>query len=367
MLIGSLLDEINKKIQELMGKYVILDAYYIRLAVYKAMNLQGTRKDSSITFMVDDVFYVLQKCIRRGISSLNTDCICTVINHANNILLTEYTEALKKNLSASNWTAVSQHLLQGELNNVSGRVQSENAQKKYITHLNDVESSTSCIIILHNESSEILQKMYLSDPPKRLKVLSCLEAFLQTAKFFDSLLSETLLKTCSTIFYKLVDNMLQGLLDLRYVISDEELLMTEVNDPFMHAFCDGLKQVMQPFKKYMTDTNYAKLCRILMPYIARSYEKVVMQMKFNYNGALRLDKDVQYLLSFLTNLTGISVRNKFYRVLQITCLLTFEKAEEAKEFLLIESDTERWPFTNKEAREILTLRTDYSEEIEQLL
>lgn len=40
--------------------------------------------------MVDDVFYIVKKCISRALTSGNSDCVCAMINHAISVLETDF-------------------------------------------------------------------------------------------------------------------------------------------------------------------------------------------------------------------------------------------------------------------------------------
>ncbi len=48
--------------------------------------------------MLDDVLYVLRKCVRRALSSANVDCVCAVMNNAATILDTTYMQVLQGRL-----------------------------------------------------------------------------------------------------------------------------------------------------------------------------------------------------------------------------------------------------------------------------
>lgn len=53
---------------------------------------------SNVSSMVDDIFFIVRKCIRRSASSGNLDGVCAVINNACAALETEVCPALKQQL-----------------------------------------------------------------------------------------------------------------------------------------------------------------------------------------------------------------------------------------------------------------------------
>lgn len=40
--------------------------------------------------MVDDVFYIVKKCISRALTSGSSDCVCAMINHSISVLETDF-------------------------------------------------------------------------------------------------------------------------------------------------------------------------------------------------------------------------------------------------------------------------------------
>ncbi|XP_058105024.1 conserved oligomeric Golgi complex subunit 4-like [Magnolia sinica] len=61
----------NRMVQDLTGFYVILEEFFMVENVRKAIKIDEQVVDSLTTSMVDDVFYVLQSCCRRAISTSN--------------------------------------------------------------------------------------------------------------------------------------------------------------------------------------------------------------------------------------------------------------------------------------------------------
>lgn len=82
-------------------------------------------------------------------------------------------------------------------------------------------------------------------------------------------------------------------------------------------------------------------------------------------GGLQLDKELRILISYLTNSTTWSVRDKFSRLTQITILLTIEKVSEVTDYWGKGPVT--WRLTPQEVKQVLGLRVDFkSEDVKRL-
>lgn len=85
-------------IQELIGYYVALEEYFMSENVKKAVKIDELVADGLTTSMVDDVFYVLQSCTRRAISTSNIRSVLQVINHTGTLLNNDFSEALQRKI-----------------------------------------------------------------------------------------------------------------------------------------------------------------------------------------------------------------------------------------------------------------------------
>ena len=62
--------------QESLGDYIALEQFFMSENVKLAISLDSSEQDQLTTSMLDDVFFIVKKCIGRVISSQNVDCIC---------------------------------------------------------------------------------------------------------------------------------------------------------------------------------------------------------------------------------------------------------------------------------------------------
>lgn len=61
MLNGS---ELCHRMQELLGSYLLLEKYFMEESVKKALAMDTVEEGSHTSSMVDDIFFIVRKCIR---------------------------------------------------------------------------------------------------------------------------------------------------------------------------------------------------------------------------------------------------------------------------------------------------------------
>ncbi|MQM16843.1 hypothetical protein Taro_049805 [Colocasia esculenta] len=95
----------SKMVQELTGFYVILEEFFMVENVRKAIRIDEQVPDSLTTSVVDDVFYVLQSCCQRAITTVNINSVFAILSCAMNLLSNEYQEALQQKMREQNMGA----------------------------------------------------------------------------------------------------------------------------------------------------------------------------------------------------------------------------------------------------------------------
>ena len=117
--------ELAHGMQELLGAYLALERYFLEESVNKALGIDALDPDQQTSSMVDDVFFIVQKCVRyvycqiyaydmyiienyneynkkclhrRAMSSWSIDGVCAVVNMACGILEGEFANRLRNRL-----------------------------------------------------------------------------------------------------------------------------------------------------------------------------------------------------------------------------------------------------------------------------
>ncbi|MBA0568567.1 hypothetical protein Golob_006053, partial [Gossypium lobatum] len=134
----------SKVVQDVTGFYVILEGFFMVENVRKAIGIDEHVSDSLTTSMVDDVFYVLQSCLRRAISTSNISSVVAVLSGASSLLNNEYNEALQLKLREPNLGA--KLFLGGDGVQKTGT--------EIATALNNIDLSSEYVLKLKHEIEE---------------------------------------------------------------------------------------------------------------------------------------------------------------------------------------------------------------------
>lgn len=88
--------------QDLLAEYILFEDYFMSQNIKKAMEHESTKdldlhgdEVASSSMMLDDVFFILKKCIQRAISGHNVDGVCAVVNNACGILEQDFLALLQ--------------------------------------------------------------------------------------------------------------------------------------------------------------------------------------------------------------------------------------------------------------------------------
>ena len=78
--------ELSRLMQELIGNYIMMEEFFMREMVLKAVNMDIVEEGLPTSSMVDDAFFIVKKCVRRALSSSSVDGVCAMLNHACGIM-----------------------------------------------------------------------------------------------------------------------------------------------------------------------------------------------------------------------------------------------------------------------------------------
>ena len=70
------------------------EEFYIDQSVEKGIEIDSWRANSLASSMVDDIFFVLQKCAQRGLATRNLQCVGAIMGQVNTALATSLRAAL---------------------------------------------------------------------------------------------------------------------------------------------------------------------------------------------------------------------------------------------------------------------------------
>nr|CDS19499.1 oligomeric Golgi complex subunit [Echinococcus granulosus] len=368
---------LSKISQEIVDAYLPLEQLFLRELVNKAITMDELDESTRIFRLVDDVFFVVKKCLSRAISSGCADAVCAMFNHTSAVLCDQLIEEAltprTKSCTSSGWIKQAYQLvhkragsgniatgLLGTANtesasNGSGYTSAGNTvdpQTQYLYALNSLEACLNCLIILRDTLEKYIEEVFGLRPKSDLgKLQACLSDLIDSlSRAFQTLIDGGFDQLRSVIRPQ-VNSLTQSFNSVKRDLSEEEFEQYAVNDPWVESLIVGLQSLLKPFHATLSAGNYEKFLSLLVDEILFRLERFVQQKSYNRYGALQFEKELRCIFNFFSSLSTFSCREKFARILQISKLLNLEKVEEV---------------TN-EIRRLLTLRVDFNaEEIRRL-
>ncbi|XP_076989110.1 conserved oligomeric Golgi complex subunit 4 isoform X2 [Tamandua tetradactyla] len=349
--------------QELIGLYITMEEYFMRETVNKAVALDTYEKGQLTSSMVDDVFYIVKKCIGRALSSSSIDCLCAMINLATTELESDFRDVLCSKLRMGFPATTFQDIQRGVTSAVN-IMHSSLQQGKFDTK--GIESTDEAKLSFLGDCTKLFSQG-IGGEQAQAKFDSCLSDLAAVSNKFRDLLQEGLAELNSTAVKPQVQPWINTFLSVSHNIEEEEFNDYEANDPWVQQFILNLEQQMAEFKASLSPVIFDSLTSLMTSLVAVELEKVVLKSTFNRLGGLQFDKELRSLIAYLTTVTTWTIRDKFARLSQMATILNLERVTEILDYWGANSGPLTWRLTPAEVRQVLALRIDFrSEDIKRL-
>ncbi|KAG0501331.1 hypothetical protein HPP92_001403 [Vanilla planifolia] len=340
----------SRLVQDLIGFYVILEEFFMVENVRKAIHIDEHVPDSLTTSMVDDVFYVLQSCCRRTISTGSINSVLALLSGAINLLTNEYQEALQMKMREPN---IGAKLFLGGVG-----VQKTGAE--IATALNNMDVSVEYALKLRHEIEEQCAEVFPVHTDRE-KVKSCLSELGDISSGFKRILVSGLEQLMASVSPR-IRPVLDSVATISYELTDTEYEENEVNDPWVQKLLHAVVANISWLQPLMTSNNYDSFVHLVIDFIVKRLDVILMQKRFSQLGGLQLDREVRALVNHFSEMSQRPVRDKFARLSQITTILNFERVSEILDFWGENAGHMTWLLTPADVRRVLGLRIDFKPE-----
>eukprot|EP01117_Protostelium_nocturnum_P008586 TRINITY_DN3084_c0_g1_i1.p1 TRINITY_DN3084_c0_g1~~TRINITY_DN3084_c0_g1_i1.p1 ORF type:complete len:732 (-),score=257.77 TRINITY_DN3084_c0_g1_i1:1304-3499(-) len=324
--------ELNRRMQELVGYYMMLEEYFMTESVKKAIRMDEMDEDSLNSSAVDHIFFIFQKASQRALLSSNLNALCATIN----MIITVISRDVKDYLQSLNHPKIS-----------------------FTTILNNTEECSDFILKLRKElESECMQIFKQID----VKVKSCLDDLTEASTALKKLLSQNMDEASQAVVPR-VRSLFDGFSMIGYDLTEHDFAEREVNDPYVQQFIVGIESVVKPYQSKFTSSNYDNFVHNIIRFVCTKMEQELLKKKFNQLGGLQFEKELRALQGYFQGITQKTVRDKFARLTQMASLLFLEKEHEVLDFWGQNSSNVTWRLTPSEVRKVLGLRVDFSKDV----
>ncbi|XP_011191365.1 conserved oligomeric Golgi complex subunit 4 [Zeugodacus cucurbitae] len=357
--------DLSRQMQEILSTYLLFERHFMEESVYKAIILDTFEVGQQCSSMVDDVFYILRKCIRRSLTTQSVNGLCAVINNTASCLF-NFINALKvplKNGYPSGYTDLAYSAIQSAVQH--GKLQSndsEKARSNFINRLNNADMSTEFLETLWETIEQDIKNTFpsLSVTEQRI-VDSCISELRTVRDTLKACVNFGMTQLRSSAIKPRLNPWIDQFLNYSHILSEEELADYEAGETFIQTLIVQLDAFLSQFKNVLTPRNFDAFVSILASDTTSRLERAIKKSSFNRLGGLILDQEIRALSSYLIGITSWSVRDKMTRLTQIATILNLEKVEEFSDYWRPDNENESpsWRLTPQEVRTLLALRIDF--------
>ena len=139
--------------QESLGEYIALEQHFMAENVKLALSLDSMEQDQLTTSMLDDVFFIVKKCVNKATGSQNVDCICAVINNACTLLESDFYRVFQDTVKAglpSTYLDQAYSVIRSATGAKLAGADTDKQRQMFLAYLNNAESGGEYITRLQS-------------------------------------------------------------------------------------------------------------------------------------------------------------------------------------------------------------------------
>lgn len=388
--------DLSRQTQELLNVYLLFERYFIEESCLKAIALDTAEPGQHCSSMVDDVFFIVRKSIRRAASTQSLSGCCAVINNATTVLETDVVQAIHAalrsgypsgyiDLAAHAYNALHTSIQLGGKLPANNDMTGDRARAHFVVQLNNADQAAEHVETLFQQMGDEIRTAAAATATEREREIldSCLAALRAVRDRMRSEVEFGLQQLRSSVLRPRLHTWIVDQFVARgHELSEEELAAYETTgETFVQSLIVQLDGLLAQFRPVMAERTYDALVAMLATDVTARMEAAIRKCTFNRLGGLVLDQEVRTLGLFLSGATSWSVRDKMVRLTQMATLLNLEQvcrcvlymkystrhcfrlqvSELTEYWQPAEQSTAgpAWRFSHAEVKSILSLRSDF--------
>jgi hypothetical protein len=269
--------------QDLISHYITLEHSFLQESYVKAIAMSTASSDALSSSVTDDLFFIIQKCLRRSSSCVAVDCVCTMMNFASTLLVTDFKEYLSQQLKKK--PAVQE----GGLDFVDFQAMFQPAMKESdgedTPHvvLNDLELSIDNIQKLCTQLQAEWSKSSAKGVPEshQKKLDSCLANLRSCVAVFKALRQESVGYFWNQYVLPRVKPGIECFATIKWVVSQDEFQTYQINEPYAPQLIACLDAAFRELKPMLLPKTFEIIADEVVGSVSFLVEKEVMKSSFN--------------------------------------------------------------------------------------
>ena len=292
MLAGS---GLTRAAQESLGEYIALEQHFMSENLKLAISLDTMEADQLTTSMLDDVFFIVKKCIGRATTTQNVDGICAVINNAVTLLESDFLQVFLDTVKAglpSTYLDTAYSVLQSTAVTAkftTGPVDTVDKQRQlFLAYLNNAESGGEYITRLQGTITTDLASLQSGahvSSKQSDKIANCLTGLPAVKAKLTSVLESGMAALRSSAVRPRIKPWMDAFSAVSHNISEAQFAESSANDPWVQQTIVNLDSLVQGFKPQLTPANFDRFVQyqhIMKHYglhkFATNSRKVIMKL-----------------------------------------------------------------------------------------
>lgn len=281
-------------LQDLNCSYVLLEEYFLKESISKAVQLDKIEENNLTSSMLDDAFFILKKCSKRAQSTKSMDALCAIINNCVSILDTVFYDTLNDRLRYG-------YPISPNIVNALDLSQAYNVlhSGRYLANSSDLERNRLLYLTALNNFNTACDYMrtfktnLLEDAKKELNVLKkqeldklepCLVEFLSVISKFQTTINSGLSQICKAILKPKIKYWVDSFLAENHQLNENEISKYEATEglrPFTQDFLVNIDKLIHSFKPNLTTANYEGLINVFTIELTTRLEIAIKKCSFN--------------------------------------------------------------------------------------
>jgi len=156
---------------------------------------------------------------------------------------------------------------------------------------------------------------------------------------------------------------------LDYDLDDQAFELSQISEGYIGRMCSSLDELIEPLRVHLVPKLADDLVIGILGGVSKRLEVAIRKSKFTPLGAISLDSDIRYLMTFAkdridspelkSNITLCKACPPLARLNQITLLMNVEDLEDALDLISVSKRKGNWDLKLDDAKTLLSLRVDF--------
>lgn len=289
--------ELSLLMHELNGSYVLMEEYFLKESALKAIQLDTIEPPGSLTSsMLDDIFFIIKKCIKRALSGGSIDVVCAIINHSVCMLESSFCDAMNERLRYGYPNTITGAATAFDLSQAYNAIQTgrylqsasevEKAKTLFHSALNNLDTACENIKTLKSSINEDVKKASTTQKQnyQKEKLETCFSDLVSLTGRFKTITTSGLSQLCSAVFKPRIKTWIDAFISCNHILTEDDMNAFESTDglrPHTQSFIISIDCLIKSVGASLTPNNSDTLLSLFSTELTQRLSDAVMKCTYN--------------------------------------------------------------------------------------